>query len=271
MTKIAEYDKELLEDIEHLKQYISEEEELAKDFMRASGAPEKTIEQVVQKGRIEGRPISSDGSGGAAFRILKFLEEMISAYKAFPFRVWTRWISFQSPETHVISENEWLIFNTCPLNNEDRRNYAEHWQATRKLNYGTDPQNLAAPVATHKCHPTLELMRFIAKMLTKYNANQVLARKAKYDEKMGAIWKELFDKEWEQSDAARYVEKVRTLREHLEQRGYSPVPSSLISATMRAIALAKQEKWHNLVMLPYGVEWPVAKVIKELRLESFLT
>jgi len=186
-NRIEEYDQELLEDIERLKKHISKEEDIQKEFMRSYGAPEKTIEEVVQKARIEGRPISFDGSSESIVRIQTFLTEMISIYKEFPFRVWTRGVElFRPEETNVITEDDWLLFDTRPLNSDERKECAKQRKATRVFNY-TSKQ-----IPVFRWYPNTELMRFVAKMLTKYSTS-VLTKDEYWDANMKDAWEETLD------------------------------------------------------------------------------
>ena len=187
-NRIEEYDKELMEDIEMLKKHISKEEDIQKEFMRSYGAPEKTIEEVVRKARIEGRPISFDGSSESIVRIQTFLTEMIPIYKEFPFRVWTREVElFRPEETNVIIEDDWLLFDTRPLNSDERKEYAKQWEATRVLNYTPNQ------IPVYKWYPNTELMRFIGNMLKKYGTSSVLTKDEYRDINMNAVSKETLD------------------------------------------------------------------------------
>jgi hypothetical protein len=186
-VRIEEYDQDLLEDIERLKRHISKEEDIQKEFMRSHGASEKIVEEVAQKARMEGRPISFDGSNRNVLRIQTFLTEMAPIYKAFPFRVWTRQQLFIPAETNVITEDDWLRFDTRILDDEERRDYAKQWEATRVLNYTPNQ------IPVYKWYPNTELMRFVAKMLMKYGSRSVLTKDEYRDINMNAVWKETLD------------------------------------------------------------------------------
>lgn len=178
-TKIEEYDQELREDTERLKKHISKEEKIAKEFMRSYGALEKTTEEVVRKVRNEGSPISLFASNEDILRLQTFLTEMVQVYKAFPFRVWTRQEPFLIPaETNVITKDDWFRFDTRPLDDEERTEYAKQWEATRVLNY------TPSQIPVYKWYPTPELMRFVGDMLKKYGANSVLTKDEYRDENM---------------------------------------------------------------------------------------
>ncbi|MFC1956945.1 hypothetical protein ACFLVY_01435 [Chloroflexota bacterium] len=266
---IERYDQELIEDINTLQQYVAEQEDLQKDFMRSFGTPEKTIEEVSRKARTEGRPISDDGSGAAVLKMVKFLEDMVRVYDSYPFRMFIGPLQYSN--TNVLWENDWFELDTRPLSNEERQEYARHWRITWKFNRITDPTNLAASVVTHRCYPSGDFVKFVANLLIKYGAARLLSKNPQYDKEMEKIWKDLSERDWESSGLAQEVEGIRALREHLEERGYSPVPMNLLSVAKRAIALANQGKHDDLLMLPEGTKWTVAKIIKELQLESFLS
>ncbi len=184
-TKIDEYDQELLEDIERLKKHILEDEEIAKDFMRGGGLPEKGIEDVARKARNEGRPISIVGSNRDIVPILTFLTGVVPVYKAFPFRAWTREKIFVIPaETNVITKDDWLRFDTRPLDNDERGEYANQWKATRLLNYAP------SQIPLYKWYPNTELMKFVEKMLMKYGHSKVLTKDEYRDENMTPAWEE---------------------------------------------------------------------------------
>lgn len=188
-NRIEEYDKELLKDIERLKKHISKEEDIQKEFMRSYGAPEKTIQEVVRKARIEGRPISFDGSSRNVLRIQTFLAEMVPIYKAFSFRVWTRREPFLIPaETNVITKDDWLRFDTHPLDNEERVEYAKQWEATRELNYTPNQ------IPVYKWYPNSELMRFVENMLKKYGTSSLLTKDEYIDDNMKSAWEEALGK-----------------------------------------------------------------------------
>jgi hypothetical protein len=185
-TKIEEYDQELMEDIKRLKEHISKEEDIQKEFMRSYGASEKTVEEVVRKARIDGRPISSDGSSRNILRIQTFLAEMIPVYKTFPFRVWIRQEPFLIPaETNVITKDDWLRFDTRPLDNEERIEYAKQWKASRVLNYTPNQ------IPVYKWYPNPELMRFVGDMLKKYGTSSVFTKDEYRDANMKAAWEAL--------------------------------------------------------------------------------
>ncbi len=174
-NKIEEYDRELLEDIWYIDRRISEEEKSAKDFMMAYDTDEDTIEAVAQARRNEGSPITGSlyFSSRDALRRRAFLVKMVPVYKKFPFRVWTRYVSFTiPPETNVFTEDSWLIFDTRPLDSEERAEYAKQWEATRVLNeMPIDIYHMAG-----RWYPNRKLMRFVANMLEKYGADTVLTK-----------------------------------------------------------------------------------------------
>lgn len=188
-TRIEEYDQELLEDIERLKRHIRKQEDTQKEFMRSYGASEKTVSEVAQKARMEDRPISFDGSSRNVLRIQTFLTEMAPIYKAFPFRAWTRLQLFIPAETNVITKDDWLRFDTRILDDEERRDYAKQWEATRVLNYSPNQ------IPVYKWYPTPELMRFVEDMLNKYGATSVLTKDEYSDENMKSAWEEALGKE----------------------------------------------------------------------------
>jgi len=184
-SKTVEYDQNLLDEIDSLEKRIAKGEEIEKEFMRIHGASEKTIKEVVQKARDEGKPLSSSGSGEDLLRIKDGLIDMVPLYKQFPFRLWTRYIPFQiSPETNVYTKDDWLRFDSRSLNDKERAAYIKHWEATRILNYDALNQ---PPV--YKWYPTLELMRFVARMLEKYGFGTVLTTDNEYKDE--AAWEAL--------------------------------------------------------------------------------
>jgi len=165
ITRIEEYDQELLANIEMLRKLISEEEDGQKDFMRSAGAPEKVVEEVARKRRNAGSPISS-GDGRSMLRIQTYLTEMAPIYKTLPFRVWILRNEFLHPaRTNVITEDKWSIFDTRPLDDKERREYAKQWEATRAMNY------TASQIPLFKWYPNAELIRFLSNMLTKYGTS----------------------------------------------------------------------------------------------------
>jgi hypothetical protein len=188
-TRIEEYDKELLEDIERLKKYISKEEDIGKELMRGYGAPEDTVSKVAGKARNEGRPIGSFGSNEDVLSIQTFLAEMGPVYKAFPFRLLAFLPELPHPaRTNVITEDDWAIFDTRLLNNEERGEYAKQWWATRMLNY------TPSQIPVYRLYPNMELVKFVEKMFTKYGTNSVLTKEEYIDENMTSVWKEVVGK-----------------------------------------------------------------------------
>ncbi len=185
MNKIEEYDKQLVEDIRKLKRHISEEEELAREYMQIYGAPERVVEKVIQKAHSGGRRISFTGDASSVNHLAKWLNDMTRVYEAFPFRI--RMGYFMSTKMHVIMEDSWLFFNTCMLTDDERREYAKYWQATFRLNY------VSKEAGVYNYYPTSELMRFISQMLVKYKAEDVLSKDEYVDEKMRQAWDAL---EW---------------------------------------------------------------------------
>jgi len=181
-TKIEEYDQELLDDIQGLQKRVNEAEDTAKEFMQAYGTPEKTINEVVRKAQNEDRPISLDSTSAVVSPISNFLREMASIYRSFYFRCWISKDIFQLGETNIVTSDGWYLFNTCSLNDDERREYAKQWEATRKRNYSF------TPIPVYKGYPTLELMRFVGNMLKKYGTGSVLTEDEYIDANMKAAW-----------------------------------------------------------------------------------
>jgi len=188
LNRIEDYDSTLLEDIQRLENHVSKAEELAKEYMRVYGTPEKTIDEVASKAWDEDRPISIDGSGSSVFRLLKFLKDMAPVYTDFPFRLrmGDYFVTGLGTEVCVVTRDDEFVFNTRPLNDEERKEYLNHWNATQQLNYA------GREGSVYRWYPTAELVKFIAKMMTKYNAGDVLTKNVYHDEKLGALW----EKEW---------------------------------------------------------------------------
>jgi len=185
MNKLEEYDQQLVEDISKLERHVSEEEELAREYMRIYGATERVVEEVTQKARSEDRRISSTGSASSVNHLAEWLKDMTHVYEAFPFRI--RMGYFMGTKIHAIMEDSWLLFNTCPLTDEERREYAKYWQTTFRLNY------VSKEASVYNYYPTSELMKFISQMLIKYKAEDVLSENEYIDEKMQPAWVSL---EW---------------------------------------------------------------------------
>lgn len=183
---IEEYDFNLLEDIQRLENHISEAELLQKDFMRASGAPDRVIEDVVKKARDEGSPISFDGSGKTLFHMLGFLREMVPIYKNFAFRAWHPMVHSQGFGMNMLTRDGWYKFNTCPLNDDERREYAKHEKTTHMQSYSLK----CVPII--RGYPDIKFMGFIADMLMKYESAYILTKDYYYDEKMISILDELY-------------------------------------------------------------------------------
>ncbi len=188
-TKIEEYDKELLEDIERLKKYISKEEEIGKELMRDYGMPKDTVNKLATQARNEGKPVAIFGSNEDILSIQAFLAEMAPVYKFFPFRLLAFPPELPHPaRTNVITEDNWAMFDTRPLDNEERREYAKQWWATRMLNY------TSSQIPVYRLYPNMELVKFIEKMFTKYGTNSVLTKEEYIDENMTSLWKEVVGK-----------------------------------------------------------------------------
>lgn len=153
--------------------------------MRANGASEKTIKEVAQKARMEGGSIAVlAGYSNKLPRIQTFLTEMAPIYKAFSFRAWTRpWII--PAGTNIITKDVWLIFDTRPLDNEERIEYAKQLKATWELN--CNPGQLPG-----RWYPNSELMRFVENMLKKYGTSSALTKDQYIDDKIA--WEEAWPK-----------------------------------------------------------------------------
>jgi len=186
LNRIEDYDSTLLEDIQRLENHVSKAEELAKEYMRVYGTPEKTIDEVASKAWDEDRPISIDGSGSSVFRLLKFLKDMAPVYTDFPFRLrmGDYFVTGLGMEVRVATRDEEFIFDTRPLNDEERKEYLDHWNATHQLNYA------GREAYVYRWYPTAELMRFVRKMLTKYSNGDLLTKEEYRDEKMTALWED---------------------------------------------------------------------------------
>ena len=180
MNKIEEYDQQIGEDISKFEHYVLREEELAREYMQIYGATEKVVNEVIQKARSEDRHISINGSASSINHLAKWLKEIAPVYKAFPFRV--RLGHFMGTKMHIIMGGSSSFFNTCSLTDEERKEFAKHWNATLHLNY------VSQEAGVYNWYPPAELMNFMAKMLLKYKAEDVLSEDEYYDEKMSSAW-----------------------------------------------------------------------------------
>lgn len=187
-TQIDEYDQHLLGQIQKLKLYIAAQEEIAAEFMRANEAPEDIIESMREKSHKEGRMFTFDSPGNET-QILNFLEEIVDEYKIYDFRAWIKkFHMFQPPgEMNVLTSNGWYMFNTCPLDNDECREYAKQWEATRMQTYTID----CIPIPVYRTYPNMELMKFMAKMFDKYGTENLLTKEHCHDKKMGSIWDDI--------------------------------------------------------------------------------
>jgi pterin-4a-carbinolamine dehydratase len=175
-NKIEEFDEQLKEDIKKLEKYVYQQEELAKDYMRSYDTSEKVIEEVVQKAHKEGKRISFFGDVSSVNQLAETLIEMDDIYKSFPFRVSMGY--FMGTKSHLIFEESWAFFDTRPLTDDERIEYVNYWQDTYLLNY------VSKEASVYNHYPTIELMKFISKMLRKYTIEDVSSMDEYYDENM---------------------------------------------------------------------------------------
>lgn len=80
-------------------------------------------------------------------------------------------------------------------------------------------------------------------------------------------------------DMVNMVDPETALRWHLQSNHYPPVPESMVAPCQKAIALATEEKWDELIDLPEGVRYkqgeggnkaPVRALIENYHLQDFL-
>ena len=185
MNKIEEYDEQLKEDINKLERHVSQEEELAKDYMRSYDTSEKVIKEVTKKARLEGNRISFFSDASSVNHLAETLLDIMDIYKAFPFRVGTGY--FMGTKLQLILEDSWAFFDTRPLTDYERIEYVKYWQDTFRLNY------VSKEASVYNYYPTVELMKFISKILIQYKVEDVSSIDEYYDENMKQAWDSL---EW---------------------------------------------------------------------------
>jgi len=189
LNRIQDYDSTLIEDIQKLKEYVEKAEELGKEYMRVYGASEKMIEEVSSKARDEDRPISTDGSGAIVYELLEFLRVMVKVYSNFAFRLrmGDYFVTRLGTQVRVVTEDDEFIFNTRTLDDDERKKYLNHWNATQQLNYVGKNANV------YWYYPTEELVKFVAEMMTKYSKETIVSKSDYHDEKLSILW----NQEWE--------------------------------------------------------------------------
>jgi len=171
---IEKYDKELLNDIDQIKDSISIAEEEQKKYMRDQGAREEVIESVVKEARDNGKPVSLNYSGGWKAEIKEWLESVSAIYKDFPFRLFE---NRYKPEFRVIKGDSIFFFDTCLLNDEELQEFVKYRIDVGMLNKKSELTGI------WRLYPSQEFMKFMGLMLEKYGIEDLLKVEECFDER----------------------------------------------------------------------------------------
>ena len=66
------------------------------------------------------------------------------------------------------------------------------------------------------------------------------------------------------------LKEDQALRWHLQCNHYPPIHEVFLLVAKKAIELAKQDKWEEVIDMPNGKSLTVAKIVEDLHLETFL-
>jgi len=90
------------------------------------------------------------------------------------------WLSIQ-----IIREDDSFWFNTTTLSDQERIKFVEYMHALFRIYHNESYWGI------YHCYPSLELVRFVAEMLIKYKAEQLLSKEPKEDERAWKLWREI--------------------------------------------------------------------------------
>lgn len=172
VSEIERYDRQLLQDIGKLKEFMFQHEEDSKSFLNIHEPTYNEIQEFDNEKYRTGEFRLMHG--GSNMETVEFLDNLVAKYKSFHFRFYYSFrpvahYDFKGPE-RIITVHGIYFLNTLFLSDEEFRTVRKFIH--EMIHFSTKSKHQYAGV--HRYFPSPEFMGFIDQMLAKYGDTKIL-------------------------------------------------------------------------------------------------